>query len=66
MTRETPKLRPTTYCPPGGRRSSVRMQGPAAPERTIATRLARLAAQTRWFTRRAVEAVSDTRLPRSA
>ena len=66
MTRETPQLRPTTYCPPGGRRSSARMQQPSMPARTITSRLARLAAQTRWFTRRAVDAVSETRLPRSA
>ncbi len=66
MTSESLKLRPTTYCPPGGRRSSVRMPRPAAPARTIASRLARLAARTRWLARRAAEEACDTRLQRSA
>jgi len=66
MTSEILKLRPTTYCPPGGRRSSVRMQRPSVPEHTIAARLARLAARTRWLTRRAQDETSETPLPRSA
>jgi hypothetical protein len=65
MSSQSLKLRPTTYCPPGGRRSSVQMQRTSVPTPTLTQRVGRLA-RTRWFTLRTMLEPADERIPRSA